>query len=80
MIKSDSVSSISSNQNKQKATVLTPPPMPTTSGQEFSHIKLPQATETTDNDAKTSTSNDRSELLKSICNFKRGELRKVNSN
>lgn len=85
MIKSDSTNSISSNQTKQKLTVLTPPPIPTTSrhdfAQEFQEKRNQERYGSDTIDAtKIDNSSERSELLKSICSFKRGELRKVNSN
>lgn len=94
MIKSDSVNSISSNaQHKHPMTVLTPPPIPTTSRHDFAIPSSSTESQKTPDlppvSAIPSSSSpppsqksdeNRSALLESICNFKRGELRKVNSN
>lgn len=101
MIKSDSVSSISSStQYKHQRNVLTPPP--TSSRHEFTLPSLPVAStsdkcpsdsttvpgssngtkgESDGVEGKSDESNlQRAALLESICSFKRGELRKINSN
>lgn len=97
MIKSDSVSSISSStQFKHQMTSLTPPPIPTSSRHEFTIPPLPSTSSNVKPLGNGSNGNkvddegeerktpevdsQRTALLESICNFKRGELRKINSN
>lgn len=84
MVKSDSVSSISSSTKKQQQQILTPPP--TTSRTDFSFVTASSSSQkqtVVDQLAHldiSSPSSQRSDLLESICNFKRGGLRKINSN